>query len=1111
MRRSLAAAAVAAVAGLIAAGLPAATHAAPGQVDESGAPPVTVMLQLDVEPAATVYQRASGAGPRAARAAGQLQTRAVEMVQSPVARAAAALGAREIFRVSATYAGIAVQAPPDRVRALRAIPGVASVRPLPHYDLGNWASVPLVQAPEVWQSAGLTGRGITLGIIDTGIDYTHADFGGPGTVAAYQAALAAKERGEAAVYPDMAKVAGGYDFAGNSYNSRDPANATPRPDDNPLDCQGHGTHVAGSAGGYGVDAEGTTYRGPWNADLPFAEFGIGPGVAPEVTLYALKAFGCKGSSNLVVAAIDWAMDPNQDGDLSDHLDVVNMSLGSPFGAQDDPTAVATQNAALAGMSVVVGAGNSGAGYLAVGSPSTAPAAISVAANITDGLVVDTMRLSIDGAVETVKGVMVSEFSAEEPREITAPVTHIGDWDAPASATNNTDACGPLSDADKERVRGTFLAVQSVVPRRCDPATGVRNSAAAGATGTIVATESAVPTSLPFSGRPLAMTVMADTSEALRAAFGAGTLVEATMGSFGLDAGRFVYRGAHSRAARVAAFSSMGGPLPGTVKPDITAPGASIFSASSGTGNGGHATVGTSMATPHVAGQAALVRQAHPTWTALEVKSAIVSSVDQDLYRDNDEKGPREDVMRVGTGRSDVVRSIAADTVVSVPGSPGSTSVSFGIVDARQAMMRSQRVRITDKRSTGPAREYAVRLDPVNSVPGATYTVSPTRLRLRPGQSGDVTVTLRVNPARLTHRPDPTLTLVPEGTTYMREFLAPATALLVLESPGAPSLRVSVAAAPRPASALSAAAEVQVSGTGDRLTGTLTLTGSGVDTRSPVRFERIRSRVSALQLLGESPRQDVCVQAVRCLPLASEAGGDLRYAGASSDAQLSANPLSRDDTALGYFGLSTWGAWKTPYAPGAFTVHLDTDRDGTADAQIRSAQIGSYQIMTANLYSLRPGDSPTRVIDSVPLNNVDGRRDTAKIHGNVAVLPVRLAALAQPAAFNPRVSAAPFISAEDATVHFWVTSSWPTPAGDIELDAVGSAADPMVIDLLEPALTAFGTGDRPMPALAMPGTQLQVSASREGQALRLLVLHHLNVLPRRAEVVAVASVAGEEPS
>ena len=207
----------------------------------------------------------------------------------------------------------------------------------------------------MWKSLGRFGDGVRIGVIDTGIDYRHADFGG-GT------------------FPN-AKVVGGHDFAGDAYTGR--SGSIPEPDADPLDCEGHGTHVAGTAAGYGVNADGTTYRGSYSSvDLDALK--IGPGTAPKASLYALKVFGCEGGTNLTAQALDWALDPNGDGDFSDRLDVVNLSLGSDFGASDDPDALFVRKLVEHGVVVVAAAGNGGDFYDVAGSPGNAPEAISVA-------------------------------------------------------------------------------------------------------------------------------------------------------------------------------------------------------------------------------------------------------------------------------------------------------------------------------------------------------------------------------------------------------------------------------------------------------------------------------------------------------------------------------------------------------------------------------------------------------------------------------------------------------------------------------------------------------------------------------------------------------------
>src|SRR6185295_7424017 len=97
---------------------------------------------------------------------------------------------------------------------------------------------------------------------------------------------------------------------------------------------------------------------------------------------SLKIFGCSGSTGLTTQAINRVVDPNGDGDPSDHLDIINMSLGSNFGLANDASAAASSNAALAGVIVVTSAGNAGDTHYIVGSPSTSSRALSVA-NIVD--------------------------------------------------------------------------------------------------------------------------------------------------------------------------------------------------------------------------------------------------------------------------------------------------------------------------------------------------------------------------------------------------------------------------------------------------------------------------------------------------------------------------------------------------------------------------------------------------------------------------------------------------------------------------------------------------------------------------------------------------------
>src|SRR5438445_5154325 len=339
--------------------------------------PVTVVVQLAGD---SVAEQQGYAGRKLERGEkdrikGQLRSQ-----QDGLRGSIESLGGTVVANYQAAYNGIRVRIAHDRVKELAALPGVVAVRPLQLMKPDNVRGIPLIGTPAVWQSLGLHGEGVKIAIIDTGIDYTHANFGGPGTAAAYTAAHAKEtEKANPALFgPSAPRIKGGKDLVGDSYNP-DPSNPLtyqpiPHPDPNPLDCNGHGSHVAGTAAGSGVTSARMTYAGPYNAATLAApdNFNIGPGVAPKADLYAVRVFGCEGPTDVTVDAIEWAVDND--------MDVINMSLGSVFGSKDEPSAVASTNAAKAGVIVVASAGNSGPSPYVTGSPATADGAISVAAN-----------------------------------------------------------------------------------------------------------------------------------------------------------------------------------------------------------------------------------------------------------------------------------------------------------------------------------------------------------------------------------------------------------------------------------------------------------------------------------------------------------------------------------------------------------------------------------------------------------------------------------------------------------------------------------------------------------------------------------------------------------
>lgn len=234
------------------------------------------------------------------------------------------------------YNGLAIRARAgDREKILQ-IPGVRAVYPDYQVTALLPQSVPLIGAPAVWalhDGGGLpvTGNGVRVAVVDSGIDYNHPDLGGPG-------------------FPNS-RIITGYNFIADT------------PD--PWDDYAHGTHMAGTIGAAG----GVT------------------GVAPATRLMAYKIFDAqgKGTTSDILAAIELSLDPDGDPGTQDGAQVINLSLGDS-GYPQDPISQACDNAVLAGAVVVAAAGNSGPRYGSLLSPGVARLPISVGAtNKSDGL------------------------------------------------------------------------------------------------------------------------------------------------------------------------------------------------------------------------------------------------------------------------------------------------------------------------------------------------------------------------------------------------------------------------------------------------------------------------------------------------------------------------------------------------------------------------------------------------------------------------------------------------------------------------------------------------------------------------------------------------------
>jgi subtilisin family serine protease len=528
----------------------------------------------------------------------------------------------ERFAFDTLWNGLSIQIEPGQLAKLARIRGVQALWPvvpvsLPEpYDGPNpdlYTALAMTGADVAQSELGYTGAGVKVAVMDTGIDYDHPDLGG--------------------CFGPGCRVAYGWDLVGDDFNadSTSPSyNPVPVPDDDPDDCQGHGTHVAGIVGADG----GVT------------------GVAPGVTFGAYRVFGCEGStfSDIMINAMEMA--------LADDMDILNMSIGSGFAWPQYPTAAASDRLVNAGMVVVASIGNNGtSGTYAAGAPGVGKKVIGTASFDNTHAVYPIFEVA---GTDILYDPM--SYSAVPPTAGTEEIVYVG------------TAC----DADDPVLLDDPSGKVALIMRGgCTFREKALNAQDAGATAVVIHNSS--PGN--FAGTlgspmPTPIVVVSISQED-------GLFIRAQAAPIYMTwTDRTCSAPNPATGGLISSFSSYGLAPDLSLKPDIGAPGGYIYSTIPLEQGGYGIKGGTSMASPHVAGAAALLLEAKPNTPSQVVRDILQNSADPKFWSLNPGLGFLDHVHRQGAGMVDIDDAILATTKIT----PGKLSLGEGEAGPQAVML-----------------------------------------------------------------------------------------------------------------------------------------------------------------------------------------------------------------------------------------------------------------------------------------------------------------------------------------------------------------------------------------------------------------------------------------
>ncbi len=638
--------------------------------------------------------------------------------------------------------GFATELSKDEVRALRDMPGVLSIEPDKvqklETDSGpNWIGADKIHDGSAGPYAATGGEGIVIGIIDTGINWDHPSFvdAGEGSLTGwdfvnpYGSQLGLCSKSEVLCND---KLVGVYDFVQDDPNTPEKEENT-----NGKDNNGHGSHVSSIAAGNPVSVTVN--------DIPLTIAGVAPNA--NIVMYRVCYIGDATDSSddgclesAILSAIDQA--------ITDQVDVVNYSIGTDLENPWQPgtSTRAFLNLRAAGIFVATSGGNSGPAAGSIGSPANAPW-ITAVGNATHDRVFASAVENLSGGDTPTPGTLVGASYTDGigirkivyAKDYGFALCGTGDAQSGESCATNTGLSNPFSP-------GTFNG-EIVV---CDRGTYGRvekgkNLLLAGAGGYILANTDEWGEDIVADDHclPAVHLGLADSNK-LRTWLGSGSNQQGSMSGFSI----FHVPEAGDRIADSSSRGPGSPPTQNILKPDLIAPGTAILGAWKGGGTDFLIINGTSMASPHVAGGAALLKAVHSNWTPPMIASALLMTAtpEQAIDYDGSEATPH----KRGAGRPRLDQAVNAALFLDetesdflsanpgIGGDPRNLNLP-GLVDSVCHNTCSFQRTVTNMKGSA---NWSVSTDGFGN--GVVVSVTPTNFTLASGASRQLTINIDLN-------------------------------------------------------------------------------------------------------------------------------------------------------------------------------------------------------------------------------------------------------------------------------------------------------------------------------------------------------------------------------